>query len=164
LGKNVPKRLYANKSGVSAFVASVILVAILILIGIAISYWLNSAAGSYVKEEMKIVSVSAESADGEWMIVVKVKNTGSASISISNILLNQKPCANYVGDPWHLSLEADGVPVGNLSKINIVLKGGEEKKLVIITKAFAPFTSNVILEVRLRLVSGQEYSKEVTLK
>jgi hypothetical protein len=164
LGKNVPRRLYANKSGVSAFVASVILVVTLILVGIAIAYWLSGAAGSYAKEELKIVSVYAESADDGWRIVVQVKNTGSAETSISDILLDQKPCANYASDPWRLTLKADGATVGDLSKINIVLKVGEEKNLVIITKAFAPFTSNVILEVRLRSASGQEYSKEVTLK
>jgi hypothetical protein len=93
-----------------------------------------------------------------------VKNTGSAETSISDILLDQKPCANYAGDPWRLTLKADGATVGDLSKINIVLKAGEEKSLVITTKAFAPFTSGVILEVRLRSTGGQEYSKEVALK
>jgi len=161
----MPKRLRADKNGVSPFIASVIVVSILILIGIAIAYWLSGAAGSYTKEELKIVSVYAESADDGWRIVVQVKNTGSAETSISDILLNQKPCANYAGDPWRLTLKADGVIVGDLSKINIVLKAGEEKNLVITTKAFAPFTSGVILEVRLRSASGQEPPpKEVTLK
>lgn len=158
----MPKHPFADRSGVSAFIASVILVSILILIGVAIAYWLSGAAGSYSKEEIRLVGVYAESADGGWRIVIQVKNTGSADVAIENILLNQEPCANYAGDPWRLTLEAGGYPVVDLSKINIVLKAGEEKNLVITVKSAAPFTSGVILKVGLRS-SGGEYSKEIKL-
>lgn len=159
----MPKYPFADRSGISAFIASVIIVSILILIGIAIAYWLSGAAGSYTREEIKLVGVYAESAGGGWRITIQVKNTGSADVTIENILLNQEPCANYAGDPWWLTLQADGSPVVDLSKINIVLKAGEEKNLVITVKASAPFTSGVILKVGLRSTGG-EYSKEITLK
>lgn len=159
----MPKNPCADKSGISAFIAAFIIVAILILIGIAIAYWLSGAAESYVREEINLVSVYAERADGGWRIVIQVKNTGSAETAIEGILLNQEPCAKYAGDPWWLSLEVDGSPVGDLSKINIVLKAGEEKNLVITVKSVAPFTSDVILRVGLRSDAG-EYSKEITLK
>jgi hypothetical protein len=163
--KSVLKRLCADKGGISPFIASVIIVAILILIGIAIAYWLSGAAGSYAKEELKIVSVYAESTSVGWRIIIQVKNTGSAEAAISDILLNQKSCADYAGEPWRLSLESNGAPVADLRKINIVLKAGEEKKLVITTRDVEPFTYGVILRVQLRSASGQEPPlKEVTLK
>jgi len=148
------RRLCANKRGISPVVATVILVAVTIVVAVAVAYWMGGIAGLYTRyEKLEISSIYAEAKGGGWNITVTVKNTGSADATIDNVLLNGKPYSSYT----NVNLDPD------LGTTGISLKVGEEAKITISVPQGEPFTSGVSVEVRLHSAGGQEYPKTVTL-
>jgi len=162
------RRLCANKRGISPVVATVILVAVTIVVAVAVAYWMGGIAGLYTRyEKLEITSIYAESTkigDTEyWNITVSVKNTGSADTTIDNVLVNGRAFSQY-----NPAIQVNG----SETTINCPLKVGQEEILVIgIEKSPSetttpdpwPFKSGVSVEVRLHSAGGQEYPKTVTL-
>jgi len=149
------RRLCADKRGISPVVATVILVAVTIVVAVAVAYWMGGIAGLYTRyEKLEISSIYAEAKDGGgWDIIVHVKNTGSADATIDNVLLNGKPYdTGYTG-----------VTVNPNPKNGISLTVGNEQNITISVPNGEPFVSGVSIEVRLHSAGGQEYPKTVTL-
>ncbi|MBS7633924.1 type IV pilin [Candidatus Bathyarchaeota archaeon] len=146
------RRLCANKRGISPVVATVILVAVTIVVAVAVAYWMGGIAGLYTRyEKLEITSIYAEynATVKNFTITVYVKNTGSADATIDNVLLNGKPY-NTFNATLTRSLPIS-LSVGNSTTIVINIGSGE------------PFVSGVSVEVRLHSAGGQEYPKTVTL-
>ena len=97
-GENGPLR---DKRGISPVVATVILVAVTIVVAVAVAYWMGGIAGLYTRfERIEISSAYAVwnatsnvtgKGTGEWKISVNLKNTGSADATITGLLVNGKP-------------------------------------------------------------------------
>jgi flagellin-like protein len=162
------RRLCADKRGISPVVATVILVAVTIVVAVAVAYWMGGIAGLYTRyEKLEISSIYAESTTVDsteyWNITVSVKNTGSADATIDNVLVNGRAFSQY----------SPKIQVnGSDTTINYPLKVGQELILVIgiekepsgtISPNPWPFKSGVSVEVRLHSAGGQEYPKTVTL-
>ena len=145
------RRLCADKRGISPVVATVILVAVTIVVAVAVAYWMGGIAGLYTRyEKLEISSIYAEAIkDDGWTITVSVKNTGSADATIDNVLLNGKPYGT-VSAKLNVTLPVP-ISVGQQTAIEIDVPKGE------------PFTPGVSVEVRLHTAGGQEYPKTVTL-
>jgi len=145
------RRLCADKRGISPVVATVILVAVTIVVAVAVAYWMGGIAGLYTRyEKLEISSIYAEAIkDDGWTITVSVKNTGSADATIDNVLLNGKPYST-VSAELNVTLPVP-ISVGQQTGIEIDVPKGE------------PFTPGVSVEVRLHTAGGQEYPKTVTL-
>jgi flagellin-like protein len=146
------RRLCADKRGISPVVATVILVAVTIVVAVAVAYWMGGIAGLYTRyEKLEISSIYAEyGADSKnWTITVTVKNTGSADATIDNVLLNGKPYGT-VNATLNVTLPVS-LTVGSETAIEITISSG------------GSFASGVSVEVRLHTAGGQEYPKTVTL-
>ncbi len=144
------RRLCANKRGISPVVATVILVAVTIVVAVAVAYWMGGIAGLYTRyEKLEITSIYAGATTDGWNITVHVKNTGSADATIDNVLLNGKP---YNTLSANLSISPP-----------IPLTVGSNATIVISIPNRGPFASGVSVEVRLHSAGGQEYPKTVTL-
>jgi flagellin-like protein len=155
------RRLCADKRGISPVVATVILVAVTIVVAVAVAYWMGGIAGLYTRyEKLEISSIYAEynATSKNWTITVTVKNTGSADATIDNILINGRALSQY-----------NPALNGTSGSINIPLKVGQGATLKVnIPKEGKspdpwPFVSGVSIEVRLHTAGGQEYPKTVTL-
>ena len=138
-----------NRRGLSPVIATVILVAVTIVVAVAIAYWMGGIAGLYTRyEQLEITYANPVRAtdlvyggtqtDG-WNITLKVKNTGSASATIDDILLNGVSITNVKNDSCYAVVfyNENNVPTPNEagqgnSTISITVNGGEEIYLLII--------------------------------
>ena len=148
------RRLCADKRGISPVVATVILVAVTIVVAVAVAYWMGGIAGLYTRyEKLEISSIYAEydANSKNWTITVTVKNTGSADATIDNVLLNGKPHGT--------------VSAGLNVTLPVSLTVGSQKAITITIshEGYESFASGVSVEVRLHTAGGQEYPKTVTL-
>jgi flagellin-like protein len=147
------RRLCADKRGISPVVATVILVAVTIVVAVAVAYWMGGIAGLYTRyEKLEISSIYAEGNETDgWNITVTVKNTGSADATIDNVLLNGKPHGT--------------VSAGLNVTLPVSLTVGSQKAITITIshEGYESFASGVSVEVRLHTAGGQEYPKTVTL-
>jgi flagellin-like protein len=146
------RRLCADKRGISPVVATVILVAVTIVVAVAVAYWMGGIAGLYTRyEKLEISSIYAEydATNTKWTITVTVKNTGSADATIDNVLLNGKPYDTVSAEPD--------------VELPVSLTVGSQKVIKITISSGGSFASGVSVEVRLHTAGGQEYPKTVTL-
>jgi flagellin-like protein len=149
-------RVYANKRGISPVVATVILVAVTIVVAVAVAYWMGGLTSIYTRfEKLEITSIYAEYLDSKWNITIALKNTGTADATIDNILLNGKPYTTYNNVNISSTIPIS-VKVGQSTTITISIP---EKSSV----SSWPFQHGVSVEVRLHSAAGQEYPKTVTL-
>ncbi|MEM2960684.1 MAG: archaellin/type IV pilin N-terminal domain-containing protein [Candidatus Bathyarchaeia archaeon] len=162
------RKICANKRGISPVVATVILVAVTIVVAVAVAYWMGGITSLYTRfEKLEITSAYAEyddnmthvtgwsSSDG-WNITITLKNTGSADATIDNVFINGKPLTEYSGSV--------STSTGNASTtVNVPITVGDSQTINLYIKKGEPFTAGVSLEVRLHSAAGQEYPKTVTL-
>jgi flagellin-like protein len=154
------RRLCADKRGISPVVATVILVAVTIVVAVAVAYWMGGIAGLYTRyEKLEISSIYAEAlTGGGWTITVHVKNTGSADATIDNVLINGKP---YTSLSTEVAVDPDVATSGSELSLKV---GAEDDIVITITPGSdSTFKSGVSVEVRLHSAGGQEYPKTVTL-
>ncbi len=79
-----------SRSAVSPVIATVILVAVTITVAVAVAYWMSGIAGQYTafeKVEIQTAICSGTETTG-WTIVVQLKNSGTATSTITNIFIN----------------------------------------------------------------------------
>ena len=138
-----------SSSGISPVVATVILVAIAIVIAIAVAFWASGLVGVFTRfEKLEIQSIYATSSTA---ITLHVKNTGSSSASIDNILINGIPCSSS-----DICRSVSPDPTAN----PILLTPGNETDL---TVTIDSGYSGVTLEVAVHTASGKTYPAAVLI-
>jgi len=176
-----------NRRGLSPVIATVILVAVTIVVAVAIAYWMGGIAGLYTRyEQLEIVYANAvwNSTADYWEITLKVKNKGSAAATIDDILLNGISITNVKngtsGDFYPANVTyCEGTPTwsnfGSIhnktlssNDITTTLNGGEEKYLAITLPNEAVMgsstaSSGLSLEIKLHTAAGREYPKLISL-
>lgn len=143
-----------NKKGISPVVATVILVAVTIVVAVAVSYWMGGIAGLYTKfERVEIVSAYPSAwtnGTAGWTVTINLKNSGSADASITGILINGKPTSEYGANVTSTTLP---VPI----------KAGQSAALSLDLKQGGAFTSGTTIEIKMHSANGQDYPKSLTL-
>jgi len=76
--------------------ATVILVAIAIVIAIAVAFWATGLVGVFTRFE-KLEVTSAYYDTTQKAVILKIRNTGSADTSIDDIYVNGVPCNGKCG-------------------------------------------------------------------
>jgi len=85
-----------KKRGISPVIATVILVAIAIVISIAAAFWMTGLLSSFTTYEVvKIVASYASKSGNNYIICVNTTNAGSMNVTITNILINDQPYTAY---------------------------------------------------------------------
>jgi len=150
----MPRRLVRGKDrAVSPVIATIIIVAVAIVMSIAVAYWVLGLAGTFTRyEKIEIMSMYAEKSDGGWTITANLRNTGSASATINLVLINGRPVSDSIS-----------VKKGNEeANIPVTLKPGEDCT-VTITLNEPTFTSGMSVEVTFHTAAGSDYPKVVVL-
>jgi flagellin-like protein len=108
----MPRRPVRRKDrAVSPVIATIILVAIAIVMAIAVAYWALGLGGTFTRyEKIEIMSMYAVSDDSlkycnasatwevtGWNITAKLRNTGSATATINLILISGRPVDIFNG-------------------------------------------------------------------
>ena len=169
------RNLRKNKKGISTVIATIIIVAITIVMAIAVAYWALGIGGSFTRFE-KITFTSAwatANTDGTYTVNMILNNTGTAAatISTSNIMYNGKPGSAYSLASGNA---ADDAPVvylngGTTAVAQVTLQPGGSLGLAYITlpKAAAgktpDWTSGMSVEVAIQTAAGNSYPKTINL-
>ncbi len=105
--KNLKK--LTKRRAVSPVIATVILVAVAITVSVAVAYWMSGIAGQYTAFEKVEIQTAVCSWDGstdfEWTIVIKLKNTGTAAATLTNVFINDVEVAPYDWDIANKAVE-----------------------------------------------------------
>jgi len=158
------RRLYADRRGISPVVATVILVAVTIVVAVAVAYWMGGLTAIYTRfEKLEITSAYAEQTTDGYNITLNIKNSGSADATIDNILLNGKPPSQYAENVIEIRGDSTTLWNGTEWKSNLPVKAGASATITIVVKAVAPFTPGTSIEVKIHTAAGQEYPKTITL-
>jgi flagellin-like protein len=173
--KKVSKKengLLRDKRGISPVIATVILVAVTIVVAVAVAYWMGGIASLYTRYEKiqissayAVASTTINSSLSGWVVTVNVQNTGTADATITNLLIN--------GKPWNDPSYSSGTPpnseyVCNISPSSItstglsLLSGKSATVTLDIVKGLG-FTSGVSVEIKIHSASGQDYPTTITL-
>ena len=159
--REVTKRktgLLRDKRAVSPVIATVILVAVTIVVAVAVAYWMGGIAGLYTRyEQVEISSAYAikDTDHGYWNITVELKNTGSADATLDNLLVNGKPYAQFEGN---INVTVDG------SELPATINSGDSKTADIeIMDGTSGCSSGTTIELKFHSATGAEYTRLLTL-
>jgi len=144
-----------RKKGISPVIATVILVAIAIVVSIATAFWMTGLLTSFTSYEKIEIRYIYASRDGNtYTITLTVANTGSAVATIQELRINDKKTDEYT-QITSISFDPSG-------SIPYTLQPGSEVTITIIANKAAPFTPGVSIKVSV-ITSVASYDKAVTL-
>jgi flagellin-like protein len=149
------KPMRGDRRAVSPVIATIILVAVAIVMSIAVAYWALGLGGTFTRyEKIEIMSMYAtkESGDG-WKITANLRNTGSAPATINMILINGKPTDAYGSS---ISVDPD-------LSTGVTLNPGGTQLFEITISPDSDFSSGMSVEVTFHTAAGSDYPKVIVL-
>ncbi|MEM4576208.1 MAG: archaellin/type IV pilin N-terminal domain-containing protein [Candidatus Nezhaarchaeales archaeon] len=162
------------RKAVSPVIATIIIVAVAIVMSIAAAYWVMGLTAGFTRYE-KLEFVSAYPIkDGKcFNISITVKNTGTSPATITKFLLNGVPDDIILAENDHEKFKIyyyngtkfEEFKVGNNE---ITINPGESEHLKISISDGAKIgagttTSGLTLEVTIQTANGYQYSKSIVL-
>jgi len=147
-----------NRKGVSPVIATIIIVAIAIVMSIAVAYWMLGLGASFTKyEKLEFTSAYATTDGTDFTIHMNVKNTGSATatIDVASILYNGKPDTGYGPDAPVAAFGVLTLDPGKATTGNITMPDG--------TLTSGSWVSGMTVEIMVHTTAGKDYPKVVTL-
>ena len=150
-----------DRRGISPVIATVIIVAVAIAIAIAVAFWLTGIVGLFTGfEQVQIVSAYAEISGSNFVIHIKLKNTGTSPATIDEIFINGQPISDALGTTFTLG--------GDVSSLPYTLNPGSDAEMTITfaidsTWAGGTLTHGTSVEIKVHTASGKEYPKLVVL-
>jgi len=150
----MPKRFMKRKDrAVSPVIATIILVAVAIVMSIAVAYWALGLGGTFTRyEKIEIMSMYATGSAGNWEIKATLRNTGTAPATINLVLINGKPREAYTDAT--IKIDPD-TPIS--------INPGENPKTITISISGGNFASGMSVEVTFHTAAGSDYPKVVVL-
>ena len=159
-----------GRKAVSPVIASVILVAVAITVGVAVAYWMGGISGQYAKfEKIELTTAYSSRVVGSgWLITIDLRNTGTTASTLKTVFINDKPL-NSTG------YGASDFPSGALDRIltNIeeggttVESGASDTVRIWIwndgTNGYGYLSSGTTLNVKIHSAGGMDYIKLVEL-
>jgi len=164
------KMLKCGKA-LSPVIATVILVAVTIVVAVSVAFWMGSIAGTYTSfEQVQITSapVYKDSAGSYWNVTINLRNTGSADATIDNVLVNGKPFNSYnaAGDN-NIGVYNETGHTFDYSDVDVSVKAGSSKTIIIKISAGTygdvTFAAGNTIDIKLHSAAGKEYPQIVTL-
>jgi len=162
------KNLLRNKEALSPVIATVILVAVTIVVAVSVAYWMGSIASSYTAfEQIEMPTTYPEWNGTGWKVHIELKNSGSADATISNIFLNQKPLKDYPAgniEVWKTNDTTPSNKIGDLGSIAISVPKGQTEVVIIYIKLGTEGCSHgTNVNIKLHSAAGQDYPAQVKL-
>ena len=145
-----------RKKGVSPVIATVILVAIAIVISIAAAFWITRLLSSFTSyERVQIIASYATRSGTTYTVCVNMTNIGAANVTVTAILINDKPYTTYSGVGIYNGTAAITLPFSFAPghRFNLRITG-------LTTTVFKPGTA---IKVSILTASGATYDRTITL-
>jgi len=145
-----------NRRGVSPVIATIIIVAIAIVMSIAVAYWMLGLGASFTKyEKIEFTSAYTVTSGTDFVVHMDLKNTGSAAATVdpSYLLYNGMPATAF---PTAYR------PAPTFT--TFTLQPGQNQTDITINFAMGGnWTSGMTIELTLHTAAGKDYPKVVTL-
>ncbi|MEM1556951.1 MAG: archaellin/type IV pilin N-terminal domain-containing protein [Candidatus Bathyarchaeia archaeon] len=142
-----------NRKAISPVIATIIIVAVAIVMSIAVAYWLLGLGATFTRyEKLEFVVAYAERTDSGWNVTLRIKNTGSSDATIDIILLNGKLDANATVNSSYLNNTSLGISVGAGREVSLIINLGKDN-----------YTSGQTLEIMVQTAAGYQYPKSIVL-
>ncbi len=159
------RSLKKNSKGVSPVISTIIIVSVAIVMSIAVAYWMLGIGASFTRfEKLEFTSPYTEmDPDGKYFTVfITVKNTGSASFSVEQVLLNGKPPEAY-----DVTIGKETVSTVTTNFTGVMLEPGQKTTGTISLRKGKvwgyDWMSGMTIEITILTSSGREYPKMITL-
>ena len=145
-------RIFRNKRALSPVIATVVLVAVTIVVAVAVSYWMGGIAGLYTRfEKIEIVkSYAVKESNGNFTVVIELKNSGSADATIQYVLVNGRPLEDYNENMTISPHLPATIPIGKSETFTISING-------------TLFSSGTTLDLKFHSAAGKDYPVMLTL-
>jgi len=161
----MPRRPVGRKDrAVSPVIATIILVAVAIVMAIAVAYWALGLGGTFTRyEKIEIMSMYATKSTGQWTITAKLRNTGGAAATINMVLINGRPYSDYKFNNNNVvTVEVDSSQFDE--NTGVTLNPGDSQTFTIkISTSGNLFVPGMSVEVTFHTASGSDYPKVVIL-
>jgi len=156
------RKLRRNVKGISTIIATIIIVAISIVMAIAVAYWALGIGGSFTRfEKLEFTSAYAtfDGANNRFTIYMTLKNTGSAAATIDNstIFYNGKPYNAY------LTAYQPNMPLGTTGQISMDPGNSTSPTITLPGASGSSWVSGMTVEVMIQTTAGRQYPKVVVL-
>ncbi|MEM2126908.1 MAG: archaellin/type IV pilin N-terminal domain-containing protein [Candidatus Bathyarchaeia archaeon] len=165
-----------DRRGVSPVIATIIIVAIAIVMSLAVAYWMLGLGGAFTRfERLEFQSAYVYTDTTYFNITVKLKNTGSADATLDMIILNGKPFDAYWNEGgnvtiYNLSQQWSDVDENNMlgnnsinNLNNVTIKPGYDFTLGIQLVKGSSWKSGMTVEIMIQTTSGRQYPKSIML-
>jgi FlaG/FlaF family flagellin (archaellin) len=141
-----------NKKGISTVIATIIIVAIAIVMAISVAYWAMGIGTSFTRfEKLTYTSAYASGVNTNYTINFGLKNTGTASATIepNTIYLNGQPLSSY------------NTATASFTTPQPIVSGGTFQGKITITDP--AFQSGMTVEMTIQSTAGNQYPEVVVL-
>jgi flagellin-like protein len=158
------KPMRGDRRAVSPVIATIILVAVAIVMAIAVAYWALGLGGTFTRyEKIEIMSMYATKSGNQWIITARLRNTGGAAATINMVLINGRPYSDYKFNNNNVvTVEVDSSSFDE--NTGVTLNPGDSKTFTItILTSGNLFVSGMSVEVTFHTASGSDYPKVVVL-
>jgi flagellin-like protein len=152
-----------KRKAVSPVIATVILVAVAITVAVGVSYWMGGISAQYTQfEKVEIstgYSVVVAGPPSGWTVLMSLKNSGSATATITHVFVNDVPVNGYA---------AGGITVGqihtSIAVDGLTLTAGDSADVVIYVSSTAgTLSAGTTVNIKLHSAGGMDYIKLVRL-
>jgi len=171
-----------ERRAISPVIATVILVAIAITVAVAVSYWMSGIAGQYTafeKVEIQTAICTWNGTTFDWVIEIKLKNSGTASATLTNVFINDIEVNDYTpiggteltaaddGEAATDMTVAETIESGATLTIKVFIDGlgdlGEGDPPVAGVDQWKSVSSGTTVNIKIHSANGMDYIKLVKL-
>ena len=150
----------STKRALSVLIASVIITAVCIVVAVVYGFYFSGAVSEYTSiETLEITSAYSEINGSDWIITIKMKNTGSKTSTLIQALVNNIPMDNYgsshVADEWSTNMTQQQV-----------IRSGETILIKIYLDPDKPgimLSQGTTIELKIQSAGGADYPILLTL-
>ena len=145
----------------STVIATVILVSVTIVLAFAAAYWISGTTEQNMKlRKVGIVSAVCtwEANNTYWVIAMRLKNSGTATATLTSAFINDVEVGNYTMDSVAL-----GSTSTNMTTATTIASGASAKVNVYIDQGYASLSSRTTVEVKIHCAGGMDLIKPIEL-
>jgi len=152
-----------KRKAVSPVIATVILVAVAITVAVGVSYWMGGISSQYTQfENIEIKSYSATNdAFGNWVVVLTLKNSGTATATITGMYVNE---VEATADQAAPVAAVDTVTTDLTTVTAWQLTPGDSNDITVyVGLNYGTLSSGTTVNIRAHSAGGMDYIKLVKL-
>lgn len=145
-------------------IATVILVAVAITVSVAVAYWMGGISSQYTQFEKCEVQTAIVTLDGfgNWVVTVKIKNSGSKASTLTNLFINDVEVSAYGGGAPAAAVDTITTDMTVATPFSIT-SGADSTIIVWVGANYGTLSSGTTVNIKMHSAGGMDYIKLVQL-